>query len=1053
MWHTPSNLSRYADRARVPIRECLADVLAENRSDLPDVDFDDYEAVYDALLQSEKIVRGRTSFAVEVDDATTLRYSTARPDAPEVASTSGGARGDRGKPFGNPLFRAEGDLFENVAPGGGGGGWPPRAVAVAARASPWSSSIEIGGASASRGGARTTLSRRSRPPPRDDAEEDLVRQMRAVLTEAKAALALERGGDRIGGGGAYPHSDDDDWSRGRPARLGPRFNAVSRDAKRKTKRREANGWKLARPAFVRWRELATSEHDAADAVAHARATTRRKVLEGWSGVAKAASMEMRKRALVVFTKTSMARAFRRWVERVDEVVEMRDVLERAVGWFTKRELTAAFNRWLEWREEIVEMREIADRAMKFLVHRAIVSAFNRWIEWHEETRELREIANRAMTFFVNRAVVAAFNAWADNARELRNARVAIKWWAERALVKSWLTWMDHHIEYTRAAYVLKARVWGEWCELADERRERLKIMRRVADRLNGGKIAAAFGTWRERVDDARAAKRALVQWQRSSMRAAFYRWKEDFMLEAIRRRGVLERAARNFMKAELAAAWRRWLEHVDERAAEKERQLALVSRVLARVRTGKMGAAFDTWQRYVLRVAAAERALTRWFERSARGALYTWRDHVAHRRAIARAIRHWREWTLATVYRAWLKFAIDAYAIRAENERVAAAAEEEAARVAEEAAAAELETRLERERLEREASREALLRRLEDEKIAAEYAREEARRAREEEIRKREDDARLRAIERAEAEARREEARKSREEARAADAAAKEKARLEREATRAAERAAREEAEDAARLARAREHRAWRRGVDACRAWRERAVFAARERVAVAAAASLDARRTRRKFIDAWLRVTLAAYVGREGVARRALERWRRSVDAILETTTLHAVAIKHHRRVALRERFDAWARAWTNAEIDRETCALAAAHLRERRLKRAFSSWTHRWARKVLQRAFIDHRYRKIAAKVWSSWQFIAIEAKVARVSELRAARAEAATAPRSVYDPSPRKKKKTLVGDGPFGYRSRKPLSDGGKPPVFPNINPVWKPPYVKKLPPNSP
>jgi hypothetical protein len=106
-----------------------------------------------------------------------------------------------------------------------------------------------------------------------------------------------------------------------------------------------------------------------------------------------------------------------------------------------------------------------------------------------------------------------------------------------------------------------------------------------------------------------------------------------------------------------------------------------------------------------------------------------------------------------------------------------------------------------------------------------------------------------------------------------------------------------------------------------------------------------------------------------------------------------------------------------------------------------------------VLQRAFIDHRYRKIAAKVWSSWQFIAFEAKVARASELRAARAEVASAPRSVYAPSPRKKKKTLVGDGPFGYRSRKPLSDGGKPPVFPNINPVWKPPYVKKLPPNSP
>ena len=119
IWRTPTTLARHADTTTVPIRECLADVFkhahVENDDPFDAVDADEMERVYDSLAASERIVGGYTKFGFE-DKGARHVYCTADPDAveEEPAVTQG-----VGVPFGNPLFRAEGELFENKNLGGG----------------------------------------------------------------------------------------------------------------------------------------------------------------------------------------------------------------------------------------------------------------------------------------------------------------------------------------------------------------------------------------------------------------------------------------------------------------------------------------------------------------------------------------------------------------------------------------------------------------------------------------------------------------------------------------------------------------------------------------------------------------------------------------------------------------------------------------------------------------------------------------------------------------------------------------------------------------------
>jgi hypothetical protein len=131
-------------------------------------------------------------------------------------------------------------------------------------------------------------------------------------------------------------------------------------------------------------------------------------------------------------------------------------------------------------------------------------------------------------------------------------------------------------------------------------------------------------------------------------------------------------------------------------------------------------------------------------------------------------------------------------------------------------------------------------------------------------------------------------------------------------------------------------HRLWRLGVDCCRAWRRYARQRVAEEVAFEVAVSLDGTRHRRRVMNAWLRHTLAAYVGREGIARRALRTWRRATAAAFEAWDRETAAEEYSR---YRRKFRAW-NTWLNAWL-LEARASLAAETRLRNLgRRALCEW-----------------------------------------------------------------------------------------------------------------
>ena len=194
-------------------------------------------------------------------------------------------------------------------------------------------------------------------------------------------------------------------------------------------------------------------------------------------------------------------------------------------------------------------------------------------------------------------------------------------------------------------------------------------------------------------------------------------------------------------------------------------------------------------------------------------------------------------------------------------------------------------------------------------------------------------------------------------------------------------------------------HRLWRLGVDCCRAWRRHTRHRVAEEAAYDAAVSLDSRRRRRRVMSAWLRHTLAAYVGREGLARRALAVWRRNTEEAFQmwdkTTAaeeyssyrrkfrawnawLHAWLLEARAALAAENRASnlvhgafttwlTWARVNARSRINDE---LAAAHHHARTLGRCFAAMAHAWARRVLLRAFVSKRRRGDLAAAWSAWR-----------------------------------------------------------------------------------
>ena len=353
---------------------------------MEDVDLDEIELVYDTLAKSERIVRGYTEFGFE-DKGVRRAYRTSEPDAVRRIRR----QTNRRSTYGNPLFRAEGILFESVGVGSGGrggGGDVFDSVSRATRVAPASSRVRSPGPRStdpSRGedpeacsrpatllgaavalavaslvaapglgiglSAPTDVRRWSNPTGVSDARVgDAAGRRRARRRdETRGRASPDTRGVRVdrkdtdrAQGGARTHGGAGDGDGGGEeaspeANLGPRFNAASGDGDAiRRRRRKKVVDALARPAFDAWRELAR-------------------------GTEAARQAAMLRKAVGAFSRSTTAAALRRWAEFADERKQMRGLLERAAAKFRNATISGAFSRWVERAEEASEMRELLSR--------------------------------------------------------------------------------------------------------------------------------------------------------------------------------------------------------------------------------------------------------------------------------------------------------------------------------------------------------------------------------------------------------------------------------------------------------------------------------------------------------------------------------------------------------------------------------------------------------------------------------------------------------------------------------------------------------------------
>ena len=972
----------------MPLRECLADVFAasardehENVDPMEDVDLDEIERVYDSLAKSERIVRGYTEFGFD-DKGTRRTYSTSDPDAVEESD----ARPTVGRPYGNPLFRAEGDLFESVGVGSGGrggGGDVFDSVSRATRVAPSrSSSPALDGSFSWRGPGGALSSTRpssaprshsrsqpwsqpwSQPQPRDRSPRRptfatarrgrrpaslmyelgtprgggarggaAVRADARAPTPAESALiekiqtVLKEVQERIAGTGTGTGTGTGEEATPE-ANLGPRFNAASRDGDAVRRRRRKKVLDaLARPAFDAWRERARG------AEAERQATMLRK-------------------AVGAFSRSTTAAAFRRWTEFADERKEMRGLLERAAAKFRNAAVSGAFSRWVEFAEEASEMRDLLSRAVSFFAKREMAGAFNRWAEFAEERKEMRGLLERAASRFRNAAISGAFARWVEFAADSRELKATLarglRFWVNGAL----------------------ARCFERWIEAVEDARVARKTMKWWTERA----LVSSWLRWKEHVVDAHTLRWAAQFFLKRAMGAAFNRWIEH-REEATEMRAMLAKAAARFRLSAAAAAWSRWIERVDD-ARVARRAASYFARSSTR-------SAFNRWiemvdERAEMRGLLA-RASARFRNAAVSGAFSRWVEFAAEasasRETLARAVARFRDSTLASAWSRWLDLLDDARDDRALMSRAAGYFAKGG--------------------------------------LARAFARwlENAREG---------------------------------ESHRAKDAVARAHARL-LDARLAAETIARWR--EAALLAMlAREERALARdrfrATATRRAWR-RWIERVRERVAEDHADEHRARRVAGDAVRAWYREMWVSHRRRESRASRALRGWYRAAAEADRRRALDDVARASSRRRRLGVAFRGWSRLWlleARAALARDILAvnnarramrrwrararderrrrmderLADEHRRARTLARGFAGLSHHWARKVLLRAFVYGRQRRMADAAWTSWQY--------HLHDVRLMRAERDRRAKSFAKSSPERRAPWLVG-GP-GKKTRSPL-----------------------------
>ena len=376
--------------------------------------------------------------------------------------------------------------------------------------------------------------------------------------------------------------------------------------------------------FVQWR--ARSRKWARDNMSrllqmrrHAGENLMRKAVVIWHASTVQLAVANKRVALATFARSFIQEMFKRWVTFVSRATHARSLHAAAIGRFRS---TTTSRAWNTWREHMDAAHSVICAINLFKRHEK-AARFRRWLERIVEISTQRKCMHKCTMFRMHGLINAAWNRWRERVNEIKLARVTVTWFRERKMIGHWLRWREFVVECKQMAYALKTKTFIHWAELSTEAcATRSKILCAMK-RLKSHTIKVAFERWRRFVFNARVTH------------------------ELVREMGL-----RSCLSA-MNTAWERWLCRVEHASLFKY----LASKAIALFSNTLIARAWSTWKEYSMLHALAEEVLSVWVSSLMRKMFVHWRK-LAHRRVIvcelmSLACVHRNKRSLMTAWDSW----------------------------------------------------------------------------------------------------------------------------------------------------------------------------------------------------------------------------------------------------------------------------------------------------------------------------------------------------------------------------------------------------------------
>eukprot|EP01051_Picozoa_sp_SAG22_P012415 SAG22_NODE_1289_length_4854_cov_2.059937_6_plen_886_part_00 len=380
-----------------------------------------------------------------------------------------------------------------------------------------------------------------------------------------------------------------------------------------------------------------------------------------------------KRVMARMLQGCMAAAFETWVEMI---LTMNN-LKRLVSRLFHNTVASAFNAWQEHVEEQHRMGSVLHRILKRMQHAALIGSWNTWLDFMDQKKHEALIVRRIVTRMTQGCIASAFNTWRYGAEmnrgnERRYAQIIMMQARRRArllIQNSFHQFRDlivllrrRNQRITRITLRFQrlalACCFCGWQSYARDQHKNSSILDRILRRIKQASYVAAWNGWVAFVDqrnnEAVIVRKVMMRMMQGCQSAAFETWKD-----LVRSMRGLRRLLKRMFQAQIVSAFNAWVMFVGQRNNEA----VIVRKVMARMLSGCMASAFETWKDLVRTMRDLRRLLKRMFQAQIASAFNGWQNYVAEKRrtdlVLSRIIKRMTQASVVAAFNGWADVLVD----------------------------------------------------------------------------------------------------------------------------------------------------------------------------------------------------------------------------------------------------------------------------------------------------------------------------------------------------------------------------------------------------------